>query len=126
MGNPMTIHMLRIRLQPPRGNAENAVDNWVQNHTEWTDDPVEHTLRETTADPEGDGTTYLSGDYRFIQHESPDDLLNELESRLSSFQGGLWYRLGYHECSHDELDPSPCAWEQTREGGDVPADIPDF
>lgn len=116
--------MVRLFIEPPKGEAESAVDNWVQNHTEWTDDPVSHTLTETNTEIDGSGTAYLRGDYHFIQNEPTDDLLSDLEARLSGFQGGLWYRLAYHECDHDEEQSTPCAWEQTRESGDIPPDIP--
>jgi hypothetical protein len=97
----MTVHMVRLLLEPPKGNAESAVDNWVQNHTEWDNDPVAHELIETTTDVGGEGTTYARGDYRFLQEGTATALLDDLESRLQSFQGGLWYRIGYHVCPHD-------------------------
>jgi hypothetical protein len=122
----MTDHMCRLLIEPPKGEAETAVDNWVQNHTEWTDDPVEHAMTETTAGINGDGTECVRGDYRFVQEEPADELLTGLEERLQGFQGGLWYRIGYHACTHDESDPQPCEWEDVREGGDVPSDIPTF
>lgn len=124
----MTVHMVRLFIEPPKGNAESAVDNWAQNHTEWADDPVEHSLTETETEIDGDGTAYLRGDYRFIQEETPTSLLDRLESRLQSIQGGLWYRIGYHACTHDEDDPQPCSWDdsETRENGTVPSDIPTF
>jgi hypothetical protein len=109
----MTVHMVRLLLEPPKGNAENAVDNWVTNHNEWEDDPVEHTLTETTARLDGSGTVYLRGDYRFIQEESPTALLDDLISRLDSFQGGLWYRVGYHECPHDDKRVTGESWTAT-------------
>jgi hypothetical protein len=116
--------MVRFYIEPPKGEAKNAVDNWVQNHNEWTDDPKDHSLVETNTKLDGSGTTYLCGDYRFVQDGPADALLDDLADRLQSFQGGLWYRIGYHECDHDENNPTGCAWEQTRENGDVPADIP--
>lgn len=116
--------MVRLFVEPPKGEAENAVNNWVQNHSEWTGDPVSHTLTETNTDIDGSGTTYLQGDYRFIQSEPVDDLLSDLEARLADFQGGLWYRLGYHACDHDEDQSTPCAWDERREGGSVPDAIP--
>lgn len=122
----MTVHMVRLMVEPPRGEAEDAVNNWVENHTQWDDDPVNHDLRETTVGVDDDGTTYVRGDYRFIQDETADELLDNLEEQLQSFQGGLWYRAGYHACTNDEDNPQPCSWEDTREGGDVPDDIPTF
>lgn len=118
----MTVHMVRLMVEPPKGDAESAVDNWVQNHNEWTDDPVAHSLAET--DNGDNTTTHISGDYRFIQEETPAELLDDLESRLQSLQGGLWYRVGYHQCTHDEGDPDPCEWDEKRENGTVPSDIP--
>lgn len=121
----MTVHMVRIMAEQPKGNAESAIDNWVQNHNEWTDDSVDHSLTETSADIDGKGTTYVRGDYRFIQDSTVTDLLDTLERRLQSLQGGLWYRIKYHECAHDEENPRPCSWQETREGGTIPSDIPD-
>lgn len=120
----MTVHMVRLIVEPPKGESEEAVNNWVENHNQWEGDPIDHKLTETTADPDGDGTTYARGDYRFIQQETADELLDDLEDRLQSFQGGLWYRLAYHACDHDEDEPTPCSWEDAREWGDVPDDIP--
>jgi len=122
----MTVHMVRLYVEPPRGEADEAVNNWVENHTQWGDDPVSHELRETTTGLDGNGTTYVRGDYRFIQNETADELLDGLEDRLQSFQGGLWYRIGHHACDHDEDETTPCSWENTREWGDVPEDIPEF
>jgi len=121
----MAIHMFRLFIEPPKGDAESAVNNWVENHTEWGDDPVEHTLREVAESGDED-TAYISLDYRFVQEKTASDLLDDLESRLQSIQGGLWYRVGYHECCHDDENDRSCTWENTREGGDVPANIPQF
>lgn len=117
----MTVHMVRLFLEPPRGEADSAVDNWVQNHNEWTDDPVDHSLIETTDE---DGNTMVVGDYRFVQDSTVTELLDTLEDRLSSLQGGLWYRIGYHACTHDEDDPQPCSWDEKRENGTVPDFVP--
>lgn len=121
----MTVHMVRLYLEPPRGNAEQAVENWVANHPEWTDDPVAHTLREV--DPP-DGTAYAVGSFRFTQSVPNTALLDDLEQRLANIQGGLWYRIGYHECDHDESDRADCAWaaDETRESGGVPLGVPSF
>jgi len=120
----MTVHMVRIFFDLPKGNADNAVDNWVQNHNEWENDPVSHSLTEKNTEIDGSGVDYVSGDYRFIQEETVTKLLDDLGDRLSSVQGGLWYRIGYHACDHDEDQPTPCSWDETREGGTVPDAIP--
>lgn len=119
--------MVRIYVEPPKGEAENAVNNWVQNHTEWTDEALSKALRETAAEIDNSGTAYVTGDYLFVQDTPATDLLDNLESRLQAIQNGLWYRIGYHACDHDgEL--TPCSWDgtQTRENGTIPSDIPDL
>lgn len=122
--------MIRVLMEEPKGNAENAVDNWVSNHNEWQDDPVDHTLVEATTGVDGTGTTYVRGDYRFFQDGPKTDLLDDLESKLQSFQGGLWYRVGYHVCDHDEDNGTPCSWtdsdSEVRENGTIPSDIPEL
>jgi hypothetical protein len=120
----MAVHMVRLFIEPPKGDAETAVNEWVTNHNEWTNDPVEHSLVETNAEIDGSGTTYVRGDYRFIQDSTVTDLLDSLESNLQSIQGGLWYRVGYHNCTHDEDNPQPCSWDDKRENGTIPSDIP--
>lgn len=84
----MTVHMVQIMTEPPKGNAESAVDNWVQNHNEWTGDSEDHSLSETTAGVDGNGTTHIRGNYRFVQDSTATDLLDRLEDRLQSLQGG--------------------------------------
>ena len=122
----MATHMIRLFVEPPNGEAEEAVNNWVENHTEWEDDPVSHELREANTNIDGGGTEYLRGDYRFLQDSSATEIIDGLADRLDGFQGGLWYRIGYHECDHDESESTPCEWEQTREGRNVPDSIPTF
>lgn len=121
----MSKHMVRLLIELPKGEAETAVNNWVANHNEWEDGPVEHSLSETAAGY-GSGTRYVRGDYRFYQEETPTELLDALTSRLESIQGGLWYRVGYHECAHDEQNGGPCSWDRVRESGTVPADVPEL
>lgn len=118
----MSVHMVRVLCEPPKGKAENAIQNWVKNYQEWTADPVEHTFTETSTNPYGDGgTQYVRGDWRFIQNgEDPTNILTDLSDRLKSFQGGLWHKLGYHVCSHSEDNPSACSWDETIKYGTVP------
>jgi hypothetical protein len=117
----MTVHMVRLFLEPPRGNADSAVDNWVQNHNEWTEDPTDHSLSVIEVE---NGTNFVLGNYRFIQDSTVTDLLDDMESRLDSIQGGLWYRIGYHACDHDEDEPTPCSWDKLRENGNIPSSVP--
>lgn len=121
----MAVHMIRVLCETPKGEAQTAVDNWVSNYSEWTADPVEHSLVETNADIDGTGTTYVRGDWRFDdQGEDPTDILSDLSNRLQSIQSGLWHRLGYHVCTHSETNPQPCSWDEKKEFGTIPSDIP--
>lgn len=123
----MSVHMVRVFFEPPKGTPEMAVNNWVSNYNEWTEDPVAHSLTETTAGVDGMETAYFRGDWRFWdQGETPTDMLRDLSERLRSFQGGLWHRLAYHVCTHDEDRPQPCSWDEKVESGTIPSDIPDF
>jgi len=125
----MTVHMVRVFVEPPKGDAEQAINNWVENYTEWTDDSVEHSLTETDTKTDGSGTVYLNGDWRFIQEgEDPTNILDDLSKRLQSFQGGLWHRLGYHVCYHggEGKTGGACSWDEKQEFGTIPSDIPDF
>lgn len=118
--------MVRVYCEPPKGNAQMAIDNWVTNYQEWTADPTDHTLVETNTRMDGTGTPYLVGYWRFVdQGETPTNILQDLSDRLGQIQGGLWHRLVYHVCHHDEDTPQPCAWEQKREADSIPDDIPD-
>jgi hypothetical protein len=119
----MTVHMVRVFIELPKGEAESAVDNWVTNFTEWADDPTDHTLTEINGD-DPDATTYVRGDYRFIQGTNKTTLLDHLSEILKNIEGGLWHRLAYHVCSHDEDEPKSCSWDQVVEYGSIPSDIP--
>lgn len=117
--------MVRVFSEPPKGEAETAINNWVANYAEWTADPTDHTLVETNTELDGSGTTYMRGDWRFVdQGEDPTNILTDLSDRLQSIQGGLWHRLGYHVCSHDEDNPQPCSWDSVQTYGTIPSDIP--
>lgn len=122
----MAVHMIRVHFEPPKGDAQNAVDNWVTNFTEWTGDPVAHSIGETNTQMDGSGTTYVTGDYRFEQDATATEILDDLSARLQKINGGLWHRLTYHVCDHDEDEPGGCSWDQKVEYGTIPSDIPDY
>lgn len=115
----MTVHMVRVLCEPPKGEAEVAVANWVANYREWTGDSVTHALTATEA---SDGTQYVRGDWRFHDEgEGATAILTDLSERLQAIQGGLWHRLAYHVCTHDAEQPipdcpPPAEWDTTEYG----------
>lgn len=106
-----------------------ALDDWVSKRSEWTADPASHQISEVSSDTDGTGTTHYVGSYRFEISDAKDNLLTKCEDKLKNKVD--WYRLGYHECDHDESNKSGCSWTDKREWtstntSSIPADVPDF
>lgn len=121
----MTKHMVRLYAEPPKGEVDTAINNWVSNFNEWTGAPEEHSLTEGNTELDGSGTQHIRGSWYF--HDDSDSktaLLDDVESKLQAVVS--WYRIGYHVCDHDASNPSRCSWDDTREYGTVPSDIPTF
>lgn len=120
--------MVRILSDVPKGDVTTAVDKWVSNHHEWTEDTAEHSMTKTNTAMDGSGTTYVRGDWRFTQEDDQTTLLDDLESRLQAVVD--WYRIGYHVCEADEENSADCSFHddtsEIRKHGTVPSDIPDF
>lgn len=127
----MSVHMIRIHCGPqsswPQSDCNAAVEDWMSKQSEWTPDPVDHSMQSAVNGETG--TAWWTGDYRLTFESDPkDNLLQKLEDKLVNKCD--WYRLGYHECTHDESPPSPCSWDEEREWTDknvtIPSEIPDF
>lgn len=97
-----------------------TVEDWVDRYTETL---TTQRLTVTKRD-DGLGTVYLSGHWRFAWAEDATVLLDDLESDLQNYVG--WYRIGYHQCDHDQMARGGCSWDREREYGTVPDDIPNF
>ena len=122
----MAVHCVRVFIEANQGQAPlDAIDLWKQNFNEWEDDPVNHAMTDANTAVDGSGTDYVRGDYRYIQDSTAADILDDLETRLVG-AGTFWYRIGYHDCDHDEDSSTSCGWEEDRENGTIPADIPDL
>lgn len=127
----MTVHMIRIYSHWPDGYTESdintSVQNWEDNHTEWTADTVSHTITGVNTEIDGTGTDYLRGDFRFKWSDDKTILLDDLETTLQSDVD--WYRVGYHQCTHDGSGGG-CNWDDKREwtasNVTIPAGVPDF
>lgn len=128
----MVVHMIRLLTESPAGltveevNAE--VQMWVDSHAEWFADSVSHEVIEVRVGDISDdllGTVYLRGDFRFEwDAQTATELLDSLEAQLMG--SVAWWRIGYHSCHHDESNPQGCAWDQEREFGIIPLDIPNL
>jgi hypothetical protein len=122
----MTVHFVRVYVEPPKGNAQSAIDNRITNYSEWSGSATKHGL--VSFPPDGE-ERYLTGFWRFEeQGETPTGILQRLYDNLSTFQGGLWFRAFYHICDHDREDnfgDCPVA-DYAAEYGSVPDDIKDI
>lgn len=123
--------MFRVLCDKPSGidetQANQIVDQWLTDNTPWTDDPTPHEIRlvkgEITEQPE-----HFRGDVRFEFDDEKPELLEQIETDLAGITN--WYRIGYHECSHDEGNGGPCSWdnaiEWTANNVTIPEGVPTF
>lgn len=131
----MAVHMIRVVAAANSTDTpgmtlseiRTAMDEWVANNSEWTEDPQSHDMNEDVL--LRDGTEVYEGSYRFTLDDAKDNLLQKCEDKLTDKVD--WFRLGYHSCSHDEADPSPCSWEEVRDWTSkntesVPSSVPSF
>jgi hypothetical protein len=123
----MTTHMFRLVVEQPDGvteqEANSIVDDWLANNTPWTDDPIDHSVF-VVDDPLTDAPNHFRGDLRFEFSDAKTDLLSQMETDLQEVVS--WYRIGYHECDHDEANANPCSWDNQIEYGTVPDGLPTF
>lgn len=124
----MGVHMIRViasRNGMTLTEINDALDTWVDNHSEWVEDPVNHHITEEKTDS---GTVYYGGNYRFHTTDAKDNLLTKCGDKLKNKVE--WYRLGYHSCDHNESDRQSCSWDDEREwsnsNSSIPSDAPDF
>jgi len=122
----MTTHMFRVYAHNPDAytltEINSIVNGWIADHDRWSEDTVDHSLSVTNTSADGTGIEYLHGDFRFNQTVPKADIEFAFEQKI---QPALdWYRIGYHECEHDEESGSGCSWQDVLEYGPIPSDIP--
>jgi hypothetical protein len=117
----MTLHYVRVYVEPPKGNSQEAITNWVENYSEWQGRVDDHAL---TAVPEHDWLT--GGWFLEDQGEEATGIVTDLSDKLSSFQGGLGHRIVYYISEHDADNPGECVPVEATESGDVPSAVPDI
>lgn len=121
----MSVHMVRAFVEKPAGELSAAVDDWAANFEPWDGDRVSHGLTERNTELNGSGIDYICGEWRFRRNgEVPSGILNSISTELDGFDGGLWHRIGYHVCDHDEDFATPCAWDEVIESGSIPSGVP--
>ena len=118
----MTVH--RFRLYHSTGGSE-QYHNWLGQYTlnlnAALGDEVEKEVPTLTQSRDNDLEWY-QGDYAFAWDEGKAQIYQSMDLYAESYCN--WHRIGYHECSHDEDDPTPCSWDEVRESGTIPSAIP--
>jgi hypothetical protein len=125
----MVVHRIKLYYSTTGATAlHDWIKDWESNHETGTDDglptfseriPVEPVTPQDSTNEE-----YYSVSLSF---EFSEDLQTIFEEPYAALQTNCsWSRIGYHECEHDETDPSPCSWEQELTHGIVPDHVPDI
>lgn len=120
----MTVH--RVRLYHSTDGAQSYHDwlgQWLNNvdaalQSEIDNEPP--TIEQT----EDEKQEWYSGNLAFEWDEGKAHILDNIDQYAAAYCN--WHRIGYHECSHDEENLTPCSWDEQRENGTVPDDIPDM
>lgn len=120
----MALH--RVRLYYSTADAA-AYHDWLSsfltNLQPWESDEVTNSVSDAPASPiDENDEDYYRVELAFDWSEDKAHILDNLSLYADSYCD--WYRLGYHVCTHDEDDPTPCEFEELRENGAVPDHIP--
>ena len=127
----MTVHCVRLHAEPPKGDAENAVDNWITNFSRWTGG-AEQPLGETqTQETE---TAFVAGGWYFVDNdEDRQNVIISLSDELATFQSGLWHYAAYSASNHDLEARGGDSWQylvdsenRSTDAKTVPSEIPRF
>lgn len=121
----MVVHRVHLYYSTNGANSFHGwLSTWMTNMQPWTDDEVVNevpsNMRNTNID--GDGVDYYAVQLAFEWTEDKSIILDQINGYLSSYCD--WHRIGYHVCDHDEQERDGCSWDEVREGGSVPDDIP--
>jgi len=121
----MVVH--RFRLYHSTAGSD-ALHNWLGQFTQNINAALGNevtkevpTLRETL-----DGQQYYGGDYAFEWAKGKAHFWGNVTVYARDYCD--WYRMGYHECDHDEtnVNGSSCSWEDSAENGPVPDYVGSF
>lgn len=127
----MSVHMFRVYVGAGSiaiTDLESRINDWVASNPEWESDAVSHTLTEHNTELDGTGEAYYHVDVRFIEEETKANLLQKLTDKIVNKVA--WFRVGYHNCTHDENNHEPCLWgdseEWTAKDVTIPAGVPEL
>jgi len=109
---------------PPSWDAQLVEDrikqNAFKNLSEVLPDQASK-ARKTNTEPDGSGTDYIQAVKRADEADTKTDVLDEVENGVTP--DAEWYKIEYHDCTHDK-GGGPCGdWKTERENGTVPSDI---
>jgi hypothetical protein len=117
--------MFRVVAEKPsiisESQANQLVDQWLATYTPWADDPTPHDIS-LIDDPLTDSPQYFHGDLRFERDSSMTTIREQIETDLAGVTD--WYRVAYHQCTHDESEVTDCSWDAVTEYGTVPITTP--
>lgn len=109
-------------------DLETEINDWVDSNAEWENDTAPHELMERNTEIDGGGQTYYAIDVRFLLDNGKDNLQQKFTDKLVNKVA--WYRVGYHECAHDDENGGPCSWddsvEWTEKDVSIPTGVPTF
>jgi hypothetical protein len=119
--------MFRIMAAKPSNigqlQANQLVEQWFASYPPWTEDPTSHRVA-LVEDTITDAPPHFRSDLRFESSAEMTIIREQIETDLAGVTS--WYRIGYHECTHDESSGDECSWESEINYGNVPTEIPTF
>lgn len=123
----MTVHMFRVFVSQSDSSLtetelQATVEDWISEYTKWDGQSQSFEITLSQGIPGDSDTTHYRGEFRFEKGDTKDNILQKLTDKLDNKVD--WYRIGYHECYHD--DTGPCSWNDTVQDGSVPGYVPDM
>lgn len=119
----MPIHRTRLFYSTAGGGSFHGwLGTWLANMSPWEAPDVTNSVPNGPLSTVDSNTDYYAIELAFDWSEDKSHILDNLDQFLDAYCD--WHRIGYHVCTHDETDPTPCTWEETRESGSVPAYVP--
>lgn len=121
----MTVHAVKLVMNASpsaaKSNVPQKVRDEVLNDLDEVSPQQSQEISERNTENDGSGTSYLHG-VRRVSGSHGKGRLDRFEQVLKGEVS--WYRIKYHECDHDEENPSGCGgWQTEKEGGTVPSDV---